>query len=42
MVRRNVRRREASFEEVMQIEIEEWTRELPRIVGPHMERDILV
>ncbi|KAH7154766.1 hypothetical protein DER46DRAFT_688861 [Fusarium sp. MPI-SDFR-AT-0072] len=40
--RQKVRQGEATFEQVMQIEIEEWTHVFPRTIGPWMGREILV
>jgi len=39
--RRNVRRGEATFEQVMQVEMEEWTRVFPPTIGSWMDREIL-
>jgi hypothetical protein len=40
--RQNVRGGKATFEQVMQIEVEEWTRVFPRTIGSWMGREILV
>ncbi|KAG6989586.1 hypothetical protein FOFC_16024 [Fusarium oxysporum] len=42
IAREEVRQGEATFEQVMQIEVEEWTRVFPRTIGPWMEREILI
>ncbi|EKJ68581.1 hypothetical protein FPSE_11239 [Fusarium pseudograminearum CS3096] len=42
MAREEVRQGEATFEQVMQIEVEEWTRVFPRTIGLWMGREILV
>jgi hypothetical protein len=40
--RQKVRGGEATFEQVMQIEVEEWTHVFPSTMGSWMEREILV
>ncbi|RYP27381.1 hypothetical protein DL767_007700 [Monosporascus sp. MG133] len=42
LARRNVRYGAAAFEEVMQIEMEEWTRVFPREIGRRMSREVLI
>ncbi|PCD21220.1 unnamed protein product [Fusarium graminearum] len=42
IAREEVRQGEATFEQVMQIEVEEWTRVFPRTIGPWMGREILI
>lgn len=41
-IRRRVRAGEATFQEIMQIEMEEWTRVFPRTIRSWMEREVLV
>ncbi|KAM5528703.1 hypothetical protein FOXYSP1_19184 [Fusarium oxysporum f. sp. phaseoli] len=40
--RQKVRRGEATFEQVMQVEVEKWTHVFPSTIGSWMEREILV
>ena len=40
--RRSVRKGNATFEQIVQIEMEEWTAEFPSTVGPWMNREIPV
>ena len=41
-VKRSVRSGSATFEQIMQVEIEEWTREISRFVGPDILRERLL
>jgi len=42
MARQGVRRGEAAFKHVIQVEMEEWTQVFPPTIGPWMEREILI